>query len=800
MGRLLPTKPSFSSQPKTPVISRSRSPPVRGGYRPPSRSGRVSTPTPTAPKIQYVVGRKDVSKEQYESYVEDYKKRAKQGKLTEQELRVSSAYRGGQPSQTLEIIRQQEVKRIKAQAVVKMEAERKAISFTRPTTTPGLIQAKKLQQQLTQKLQNQVSTTSTLTRVQQPTTRFGRAEKFISEKRAEQRGKVTPTAILVGIGYSGLSGIKGIKQIITKPKEMIIGAGRFVKEKGKRAIAGETIFPEAGRVLRKEPGFAIGYVAGEVGTAYAFGESLNIFGRGVRLTRARISPKYKPVVTTPKGKRVVDFLIDTKPTRIELIKGTKESKIPLKQQVGLAGKKVLAVSGAKDFFKPLRPKVIIKKPGEVGLKKAFFADPLGRLRTKRMGVKQRAGIIDILSGDVSLFRKKPQALVFPDVRIAVFPKSLKLVARKIKARIPLTSSEKLRLKTWQLKQTGEFKPVGFVSKEAEIVLAPGEIVRKKKLLARTIIEREAVPFYQAEIITASKRTQALLNKRKLRKISSKELKELSRRLKRETGISRPLKPTTPSIAPLILGTGISLIPKRRPITPFRRRPTTPSRIISPTQAISPISPISPTQRISQTSDISSFLIGSQPISPVSPIRTAPRPRITPRPSPRIIPKPIKAFKPFVFGKQLIKPLKKVEGWLPYGRSRGGIKKGRWLRLSSQPMTKINALSRGAFSIDQSTANTFRIRKIKRKVNPNKLTRINNPFYFSSTLHKYRGYRIRKGKRIPLKNIFIEKKGIFRIDSVGEKRGLRLAKFIKQHGFIKTIRRKRRKKNKLYFPN
>lgn len=149
--------------------------------------------------------------------------------------------------------------------------------------------------------------------------------------------------------------------------------------------------------------------------------------------------------------------------------------------------------------------------------------------------------------------------------------------------------------------------------------------------------------------------------------------------------------------------------------------------------------------------------------------------------------------PFQFPKPIIAGAEKVEAYHPFGRSRGGIKKGRWLRLSKKPLTKSDALARGAYAIDNTVANTFKIKKLKKKFLPRRLGRIQNPFHFRMNLGKFRGYRIRKGKRVPMKDTWIERKGIARIDSAGEKRGLRLAKFIKQRGFLA-------KKQKQFNPN
>jgi hypothetical protein len=111
---------------------------------------------------------------------------------------------------------------------------------------------------------------------------------------------------------------------------------------------------------------------------------------------------------------------------------------------------------------------------------------------------------------------------------------------------------------------------------------------------------------------------------------------------------------------------------------------------------------------------------------------------------------------------------KRQGWIPQAKTRGG----KWITLSNQPMSRNAALSRAARASDNTTSAQFRIKKSKGKVSQVKDN------YFGRTKHKYRPYKIRKGILIKLHNQFIEKRGK-RIDTPGEKRGLKLAKYIKK---------------------
>jgi hypothetical protein len=113
---------------------------------------------------------------------------------------------------------------------------------------------------------------------------------------------------------------------------------------------------------------------------------------------------------------------------------------------------------------------------------------------------------------------------------------------------------------------------------------------------------------------------------------------------------------------------------------------------------------------------------------------------------------------------------------------------KWVKLSEKGMSEKSALSRGARAVDNTVAVSFRIKKVKE--GDDKI--IDN--YYSGNINKFRDYKIRNKQQIPLKNEFIELKGKERIDTSGEKKGLTLAKYIKQQGW--TGSSASRKLNKL----
>jgi len=136
------------------------------------------------------------------------------------------------------------------------------------------------------------------------------------------------------------------------------------------------------------------------------------------------------------------------------------------------------------------------------------------------------------------------------------------------------------------------------------------------------------------------------------------------------------------------------------------------------------------------------------------------------------------------GKPVVSIAKKKQGYIPQAKTKGG----KWMSLSKKPMTRTSALSRAARASDNTTSAQFRIKKAKGKISPKKDN------YFGRTSNKYRPYRIKKGKPIKLHDQFIEKRGK-RIDTLGEKKGLKLAKYVKQQRWlIGTIKKKPKKKN------
>ena len=89
-------------------------------------------------------------------------------------------------------------------------------------------------------------------------------------------------------------------------------------------------------------------------------------------------------------------------------------------------------------------------------------------------------------------------------------------------------------------------------------------------------------------------------------------------------------------------------------------------------------------------------------------------------------------------------------------------------------------------MDTTISRTFKIKPVKGK--PTKSVLKTRPFQ----KRKFRTYQLVKGIKKPLKNTFIERKGKFLIDSLGEKRGLTLRRGLaklRKESRIEPIKRK-----------
>ena len=133
----------------------------------------------------------------------------------------------------------------------------------------------------------------------------------------------------------------------------------------------------------------------------------------------------------------------------------------------------------------------------------------------------------------------------------------------------------------------------------------------------------------------------------------------------------------------------------------------------------------------------------------------------------------------LFGGKPVEIATKKQGYNVQAKS----KAGKWRNLNKKPLSRGNALSRGSRAADNTVSAQFRVRKTNKKVSPTA-----SDSYWNLNQHKFRNYKIRKGKRIITPNNFVERRS-HRIDSVGEKSGLKLARYVKQQQWFRPNKKR-----------
>lgn len=582
---------------------------------------------------------------------------------------------------------------------------------------------------------------------------------------------------------------------------------------------------EFGQLLRVSPTQAFVKIGSEVLFLAGAGKALRVVGKVSKpqLTKSGLLGKFRKI-----DRNQITLTSKGKITTISVGGTVKKIAEPLAKQARLAGKKVTAVSAQADrLINLIKTKRIVRKPipGEADfsksikrllskfdkgkitrkelitlenqvplLERSFFADPRGRFRPSRLGANQKdASLIDFLSGDITFRTPKPQILVFDDVRVAKFPKDLQDVQKALRTGKTLTSSQARRLLRFQSKKSGEFKPIGALSKEPEITLAPGEIIKKVKKAGVTLVNGKKVDIVFAKVVKAKSSTTKLLKKSKAGKLTSKELKQLRKNLKKETGFNTKVSSRKGGVRPR------ARLPKRVP----KRGPSRASRAarVIGRGRKAPRSPTRPSRTTRVTRTTTAARITRAAKRP--PKRSAGRGPARP---PKRPPKKIKTVPP-VIAKKLKKKVKKVklkkekkqQGFNVFARptkKRKGQKKPKLIKVNKKPLSEIDAKNLRNRILDQSLARSGKIMKTSGK--PQKPSIKGSSGFAKRTSKKFRMTRRSKGKTIRLpKGAVIERgeKGRnFLLDTRGEKLGITLRKRIKQLTKKPTKKRKVKKKS------
>ncbi len=589
-----------------------------------------------------------------------------------------------------------------------------------------------------------------------------------------------------------------------------------------------------GQLIRVSPTEAFVKIVGEIFILQGTGLALRITGKLGSQATARLSGKFKGV-----KKDVISIPSSTGVKKTIKIKvSPKIGRAPPKKQAAFAGKRATVVSAQGDrLISLLKTKKVIRKPirgeedlsrktkallkkfdqGRVSLKelaeldrrigreakkglleRSLFADPTGTLRKRFLRIQQTkdAGLRDILLGEELSFKTpKPQILIFEDVKIQDFPKGFETIKKKLSQGKPLTKSETTKFLQFQTKISGKFKPFGFQSGELEVTLAPGEIIKKVKTVAKTSIDGKIVPIIKAKVVKAKPTTKKLLKKLDSGKITKGELRILQKKLKRETGFRHSLSSGRGKVGKRIslkrvvssLGsrvrTRVRRKPRRIPGRPPKRVPTRPPK--GPPKGPPKRPPHGPPRRPPKRPP-------RRP--PTRPPKGPPKrpPHGPPRRPPKRPPKrpPATILRPPRKQSPKGKKGKLVESFNVFGKD-----KGKFIKLNRKPLSKKDALDRGSFAIDKSTSRTLRLKPVGR-IKPKSLGKLGKSErgHFKKFGMKFRQNVIRRKKAIKKTNQFIEKRK-HAIDSRGEKRQLSLARLVKNKGWVKRRAPRKTKKKK-----
>ena len=417
---------------------------------------------------------------------------------------------------------------------------------------------------------------------------------------------------------------------------------------------------------------------------------------------------------------------------------------------------------------------LVKKTGSKGiLERSFFADPRGRVRLSRLGLEEikEGSLYDLLRGKVSFKKAKPEIYVFENTLVEKFPSYLKNVQKKLKQGKPLTEAESQRFLAWQNTRTGKFKPVGFQTMESEITLAPGEIIKRGKKLTTIVNNGKRIKIVTAKPVKLTKITRKLVDKFKDKKITTTEKIKLKRRLKKETGIdydlSYKIKPKKYfPIKRRVLSSSLGRLYKvtgreKRYKTPknIKYRPPKKTKYSPPKKASIKKTPLSKYNKTPTT---------TYKKTPTTSYKKTPYFNLSKTP-------PTTTKTNFRINQKKIKS-KESSGSIPvfnvYGKS--GKK---FVKLNNKPLTRNDALSKGAYAIDNTTSKSFKIKPAGKDKKPGTL-RKGEYNYFNRAGYKLREFRVSKGRAFKINPKYIERTK-YGIDTKGEKKGLSIAKYLKQ---------------------
>lgn len=747
-------------------------------------SGQTTQTQPT-PSASELYG----SAEQREAQIRLFRERGRAAFEAEVRRLKELAQKQEQAKLAAEIKRQQELSKQKQQEFLRRKLNQLRNVSKQLLQSPVLLQNRREQlRKEKEQLIKQQGTRAVFSR------KFNRIDNRLQELTAAQ------TLIEAGIGFASIPG--AVKDLIKNPENI-----KQVPANVKKALIEEA--KTTGKLLLTSPNEGIAKIGTELFLLKGTGKAFKITGKLSTQVTTRLNPRFRKLTKTGI---TIPSKQSGKTLKIKLGGPVKKIQEPLKKQAKIAGKRVTAVSAQADrLVNLLRTKRVVRKPipqedkltkrtkkllkkfdsGKINkkqlinldnrlrletkgagniLERSFFADPRGRFRPSRLGLQEaeEATLKDILKGDFTFKTQKPQILVFENVRVSKFPKELKTIEKKLKSGKSLTSIEARKLLLFQSQKSGKFKPIGALSKEPEITLAPGEVIKRVKKVGVSLINGKKVDIVQAKVIKPKKSTQALLKKANKGKLTTKELKKLEKKLKKETGFktslsrSKKIKRRLPIKRKLL--TGLTSLPKRKKkikkrIIGLQKRPTPRKTTI--------------TKRTGVTSSIPTKIIKrvTRPVKRIS--RVTP---LTKKTSKKII-RTLRKKQPVIKRKRLIQKRQAYNVFARPLKKKGQKKQPKLIKVNKVPLSKKDAEDLRSYIADTSLSRTANYKKTSG--NPQKPLLRFPKGYAKKTSSKFRMYKVIKGKRKKLKSGRIIEKGSRLLDTKGEKKGITLRKRIKQ---------------------
>lgn len=491
----------------------------------------------------------------------------------------------------------------------------------------------------------------------------------------------------------------------------------------------------------------------------------------LELTRARgemtISPTDVEKISRGYGRaKIFDI------GRVDIIKVPKKVKVKLKYKPGeqmeaLTNILVGEVAKRRKVITRVTPRARVTIKGEERIfRYKALSDIYGKKGAERMMRIQEVGVSRVFTPtDVS-------GWIGPPLRVTKIPK-----------KIPIIKPPKVITPPPKIRVVRPPKPPRFIPAPK---YKPGQIPG----LTTRVISEKAVAQITAET------TAKIIGKR----IAPPKVKV---RVK-VTPIDRVVQLLAPAVVPRVVSRVVPRVKEKVRLIPRVKERYVPAQKI--TQILGPQIRIKLKPAVKVRAEIIPAYKTAQAITQALSQQLAPVqvPRIAPIVVPRVVPivKPtIPKITPTVFPRirsEQREAIRKRElpGWDVYGKP---IRQKKYKKLSKVPLTKREAQSLGLYLADTSLSRTFKIKKTTKKARKSKLDFPKDYFLFQQ--HKFRGYQIKKGKRIPLKNKWIEKSN-FLLDTPQEVRKItlarRLAKIRKRsQGTSKRTKRTKRKSSNNY---